>query len=324
MTILVTGAAGFLGRHIVRDLLARGEDVLEVDPAYSLKGDQPQSEKWIGRRIEDAASRDGSRRMISQAKIDAILHLGSPVGALGVTHYRGEVAYRICAAANAVGRIGIDHAAPVLNFSTSEIYGFGGHYAETDSAVVPARNSPRLAYAVGKLAAEQDLHSVPELRVTSVRLFNMAGPGQNARLGFVLPRWVDQVAAGEALTVFGSGLQTRCMMHVADLVEFVQVWLERAFGDQLGIGAVFNVGNPDNRTTMLDLARLVQAVTEIEWGETSPLETMLDGRVVYRSPDYEEAEGRSKMPILGKALGLGWKPTRSLRAIVEDVVRDHR
>jgi UDP-glucose 4-epimerase len=173
----------------------------------------------------------------------------------------------------------------------------------------------RWAYACAKALDEflalAHFHS-SRLPVVVVRLFNTVGPRQTGRYGMVIPRFVAQGLAGEPLTVYGEGTQTRCFAHVADVVGV----LARLIGEPRAYGQVFNLGN-DEEVTILQLAEQVRALTGsrseirlIPYDEayTSGFEDM-----IRRVPDL------SKIGAL-----LNYRPERNLDDILADVLADRR
>jgi UDP-glucose 4-epimerase len=152
-----------------------------------------------------------------------------------------------------------------------------------------------------------------KLPTVVVRLFNTAGPRQTGRYGMVIPRFVGQALAGRPITVFGSGMQTRCFCHVGDvvtaLIDLMQVG-ERSYGE------VFNVGSQEE-ISMLALAHRIRDLTD----SSSEIQVI----------PYEHAyeAGFEDMPrrypdIAKIEAALGWKPTRSLDEILGNVIRYHQ
>jgi nucleoside-diphosphate-sugar epimerase len=309
-TVAVTGGAGFVGKRVCLALRMAGLDPFVIDPNYRVAMD------CDGRAcmIEDVRSIGRSH---------AIIHLASPVGTLGVVEQRGRVAARIVSAAHAALDLAMTSDCPLVNVSTSEVYGIqpgtDTPIAETAGVSYPPRWSARLAYGIGKLAAENDLHtSDHRTAVVTVRPFNIAGPGQDPALGFVIPRMIDQVLAGEPITVFGRGMLRRCFMHVDDLAQLLVLLV----GVRKADGMILNAAGPlDNEVTIRELARLVQERTERILGATSPI-SFVDGKTVF-GPDWEEAAAGSKVgdSTLAQEL-VGWKSETPLAAIVDDVIHD--
>jgi UDP-glucose 4-epimerase len=118
--------------------------------------------------------------------------------------------------------------------------------------------------------------------------------------------------AGEPLTVFGTGRQTRCFAHVADVVEA----LVRLFESAQAVGQVINIGN-DEEVTILSLAERVR----IQTGSRSPI------RLVPYSEAYTAGfeDMRRRVPDLSRIRRLiGFQPTRGLDQILQDVITEHR
>src|SRR5207248_5506066 len=142
----------------------------------------------------------------------------------------------------------------VLVASTSEIYGknSAGPLSEESDRILGSPSVARWAYSTAK-AVDESLaymyHRERGLPTLVVRLFNTVGPRQSPAYGMVIPRLVRQAVAGEPMTVFGDGHQTRCFCHVVDVVEA----LVRLLGEPAAVGDVFNVGSQDE-ISMLALA----------------------------------------------------------------------
>lgn len=302
MKILCTGGGGFLGQHVVADLDRHGHNVIVVDPAGQ---GVLRSGDAIFERIEHATN---------IPDFDVAIHLAAPVGTYGVVRHAGTVASQIMASTSAVLDLCAARDAKLINVSTSEVYGFDGYYRESAVCEVPPRHSPRLAYAVGKLAAEQDVHS-SGVDARTIRPFNMAGPGQNHELGFVVPRWCRQLLDGVPLTVFGDGLYRRTFCHVHDFCDLIGLYLDR-WDD---IPTVVNAGNPANETSMIDLARRFQDVVAQDPSADVPLVEFVDGRDVFGLL-WEEAAGHDKIAVIDRAHQIGWNPKRSLDSIIRDTL----
>ena len=148
------------------------------------------------------------------------------------------------------------------------------------------------------------------LPVVVARLFNTVGPRQTGRYGMVIPRFVAQGLAGEPITVYGDGTQTRCFAHVADVVGA----LVRLMGRPEAAGQVFNVGN-DEEITILELAERVRALT----GGRSPIRLVPYGEAY--TAGFEDMVRR--VPDLTKIRRLiGYRPTRDLDQILADVLAE--
>jgi UDP-glucose 4-epimerase len=178
-----------------------------------------------------------------------------------------------------------------------------------------ATDKGRWAYACSKAIDEflaMAYWREQALPTTVVRLFNTVGPRQTGSYGMVVPRLVGQALAGEPLTVYGDGRQTRCFCHVADIVRA----LLDLMAEESAYGNVFNVGTTAE-ISILDLARRIIEVT----GSDSDISLI----------PYDEAYGEGfedmyrRVPDTSKVQALiGWRPTRTLEDVVQDVVAHQR
>jgi nucleoside-diphosphate-sugar epimerase len=324
--ILITGGFGFIGGHLLNHLLnapvrenANRPTVHVVDnlstapvPVETLLSDlnYPQGLTY------DIADIYEWLRNGTGDDWDVIIHLASPVGPAGILNHAGIMAHEIIR--DTVGLIQLAKRcnAILIDVSTSEVYGGGdqGLCHETMIRYVPAETTVRLEYAMGKLAAETSIINecaVNGLRAAIIRPFNVAGARQSGQGGFVLPRFVAQAMTGQSLTVFGDGSQLRAFTHVADIADgIVRVMNKlRKNGKR---GEVYNLGNPDNRISILELAERVLDVV----GSNSDI-VFVDGRTVYGK---HYAEAADKFPDATKAMTvLKWKPEYSVQDTIQSV-----
>ena len=303
--ILVTGGFGFLGGHLVELLLADPENRVHIVDNLSTS---PLPVEDLLRDIDPAARStysimdiDAFCREDSSANWDEIYHLASVVGPAGLLPHAGRIAASIINDTASIANTALRAGAKVVDVSTSEVYGGGqaGYCSESMPKIVPALASARLEYAVGKLAAETallNLAATQDLDVRIVRPFNVTGPRQSGRGGFVLPRFIGQALAGMDITVFGDGRQIRAFTHVKDMVNGIVHAMR--YGCK---GGVYNLGNPANRCSILELAEEVRKISQ-----TTSNIVLIDPRSVY-GPFYEEAN--NKFPDASKAMAeLHWQP----------------
>ena len=312
MRVLVPGGLGFIGSRVARDLVRRGHSVTIADDCSG-----HVTERVAG----TVAALSPIERFVSQTSVigpwDAIIHCAAPVGGLGVVK-AGMVASRIMSATEAVIHIAREHGAALVNVSSSEVYGAPGAYTEDTPCIVPARYSHRLGYALGKRAAENDVHTAGLRSVVSVRPFNVVGPGQSAAKGFVLPRWVEQVRAGDDLTVFGTGEQGRSFTSIHDLAPWLCDLAERVAAEPRDYGVV-NAGAPQNHTTIRAFAFAVNMVA----GRSPSRVRFTTGVREYDDARYEEAEGTTKSPAnVDRARALGWNPVWTLDGIARNALAE--
>lgn len=315
--ILVTGGFGFIGGHLVERLLAdAGNQIHVVDDlsssplALDLLLAELGSPANLTYDIESVAAfclREGT------AAFDEIYHLASLVGPAGVLPHAGDIAVRIIADAAAIATLALRARARLIFVSTSEIYGGGqaGYCSEHMIRMVSPEPSARLEYALGKLAAETaiaNLCQARDLDAAVVRPFNVSGPRQSGQGGFVLPRFVGQAIAGAPLTVFGDGRQLRAFTHVTDIAAGLVATMERGRR-----GESYNLGNLDNRCTILELALETKALT----GSRSEVR-FVDPTTIF-GPLYCEAN--DKFPDATKArTQLGWQPAHDRARTIRDTI----
>jgi len=313
--VLVTGGFGFIGSHLVERLLPDPETRVHVVDNMSSSPIDVDTfvRQLVGRErltydicgLEDYCARGSGRRF------DEIYHLAAVVGPVGVLPYAGKIAGMMVNDTARIIALGLEHGAKVVDVSTSEVYGGGrdGYCSERDFKVIQPKVTVRLEYAVGKLAAEIALMNstrVTPLRACIVRPFNVAGPRQSGKGGFVLPRFIGQALRGESITVYGDGSMIRAFTHVADIADGLIATMARGAS-----GEAYNLGNPANKTSILDLAqRVLDRV-----GGPSKID-FVDPKELF-GPLFEEAN--DKYPDADKAMSeLGWLPKYDIDRVILD------
>jgi len=294
MRVLVTGAAGFLGSHLVDRFLALGYDVLGMD--NHVTGNPNNLAHLSAHGRFRFANQDVTRYIEVEGPLDGVLHFASPaspvdylelpiqtlkVGALG-TH-------------KALGLAMAKHARFLLA-STSEVYGDPLVHPQPESYwgnVNPV--GPRGVYDEAKRFAEaltmayQRYH---RLDTRIARIFNTYGPRMRPRDGRVVSNFIVQSLRGEPLTVYGDGSQTRSFCYVDDLIDGIVRLFERGSADPT------NLGNPHEFT----VRQLAERVLELTGSKSKIVERPLpvdDPQV--RQPDIRRARET-----------LGWEPSVTL------------
>jgi UDP-glucose 4-epimerase len=301
-TAIVTGGAGFIGSHLVDRLLREEWEVVNVDD-FSTHHDKrwPMNTAYLLQgRVQDVVMR--------KPHVDAIFHLAGKVGPTGVLRYAGLIAKDTVDSTTRVADWGKWYECPVIDISTSEIYGSPDkENAEHDPKVFPTSHSARMEYAVAKLAAETLLLNTPDLDVRIVRPFNIAGPRQRPDGGFVIPRFVQQALQDKTLTVYAPGTQRRAFTHVDDFVDGVMLAYHKGVK-----GEAYNMGNPWNVASIMDIAATVLA--EVGKGRIE----VVDPNTLH-GPEFREAP--EKVPNADKAMReLGWMPKYGRRRIITDTI----
>jgi UDP-glucose 4-epimerase len=313
---LVTGGAGFIGSHTVERLIDAGHEVTVLDNLST-------------GRIENLASVEDRIELVHGSVLDALLvddlvsrnevvvHLAAAVGVRLIVEKPLHSLITNIRGSETVLEAAHRYRSKVLIASTSEIYGknSSGSLREEDDRILGNTKTSRWGYSTSKAVDEILAFAYfreRDLPTVVVRLFNTVGPRQSPAYGMVLPRFAAQAVAGEPLTVYGDGRQSRCFCHVSDVVTALVALLDepRAEGD------VFNIGSTEE-VTIMELAERVRAAA----GSKAEIRTI----------PYEEAwdEGfedmRRRVPDITKVGSLiGWKPERNLDEIIAEVLDDAR
>jgi UDP-glucose 4-epimerase len=203
----------------------------------------------------------------------------------------------------------------VVVASTSEVYGksVAVPFREDADLVLGATSKHRWAYACSKMLDEflaLAYHAEKKVPVVIVRFFNTIGPRQTGRYGMVVPRFVAQALAGEPITVYGDGTQSRSFTYVGDVVRALLALIEHPGA----VGEVFNVGNGEE-ITIRALAERVRAMTS----SSSPVVTI----------PYDEAyqagfeDMPRRVPDIAKIRALvGYEPRVALQDMLTEIIGD--
>lgn len=302
MNIAVTGGAGFVGSHLVDALLARGDSVVVFDDLSTGTTENLADALASGRcelRVQDV-----SQGITCDIEVREVYHLASPASPPAYLARPLETL--------AVGSEGTRHAlelarrdgAKFLLASTSEVYGNPIEHPQRESYwgnVNPV--GPRSVYDEAKRFAEalstayRRTHGLP---VAIVRIFNTFGPRLAEGDGRIVSNFICQSLRGEALTVYGTGDQTRSLCYVSDLVRGLQLACAASFGEPI------NLGNP-HEMTVLEIATLIHRVT----GSSSD---------VIHQPLPQDDPTRRRPDIERAATVLDWSPEIDVATGIEMAV----
>jgi dTDP-glucose 4,6-dehydratase len=287
---VVTGGAGFLGSHLCEKLLAAGMEVVCIDNL--LTGSLSNVEHLFGRQGFVFLRYDVTNYLHVPGEVDFVLHFASPASPIDYLELPIQTLK--------VGSLGTHKAlglakakgARFLLASTSEVYGDPLVHPQPESYwgnVNPV--GPRGVYDEAKRFAEamtMAYHRFHHLSTRIVRIFNTYGPRMRVNDGRVVPAFISQALAGQPLTVFGDGTQTRSFCYVDDLIEGIVRVLLSDISDPV------NLGNPCEMSVLHfaeTILRLTNSSSKIEF---RPLPED-DPKV--RQPDITLAYTR-----------LGWRP----------------
>lgn len=293
--ILVTGGAGFLGSHLIDRLLDLGHEVLCVDNLFT--GAKRNIDHLYGHPLFEFMRHDVTFPLY--VEVDQIYNLACPASPV---HYQHDpVQTTKTSVIGAINMLGLAKRlrCKIFQASTSEVYGDPAVHPQTESYwgnVNPI--GIRSCYDEGKRCAETlffDYQRQHGLDIKVARIFNTYGPRMHPADGRVVSNFIMQALAGEAITIYGDGSQSRSFCYVSDLIEG---WL-RLMETPVGFTGPVNLGNP-NEFTMLQLANEVIDLT----GSPSKLEfrTLPQDDPRQRQPDISLARNK-----------LGWEPAVELR-----------
>jgi UDP-glucuronate decarboxylase len=293
--VMVTGGAGFIGSHLCKRLLARGDEVLCVDNFYT--GSRRNVQHLLDNPLFELMRHDICFPLY--VEVQQIFNLACPASPV---HYQFDpVQTTKVSVIGAINMLGLSKRvkAKILQASTSEVYG--------DPSVHPQEESywgnvnpigPRSCYDEGKRCAETlffDYHRQHGLPIKVARIFNTYGPGMHPNDGRVVSNFVVQALSNQDITIYGEGNQTRSFCYVDDLVE----GLIRLMETSSKVTGPINLGNP-SEFTIRELANLVIDLT----GSSS--------KIIFRPLPQDDP--RQRCPDITKAGELlSWKPTVALR-----------
>ncbi len=300
--VLVTGGAGFLGSHLCDRLIAEGAEVLCLDNFFT------------GRRSNVAHLLEHPRFELMRhdvtfplyVEVDEIYNLACPASPV---HYQYDpVQTTKTSVHGAINMLGLAKrtGAKILQASTSEVYGDPAVHPQTEEYwgnVNPI--GIRSCYDEGKRCAETlffDYHRQHKVKIKVARIFNTYGPRMHPNDGRVVSNFIVQSLAGESITIYGDGSQTRSFCFVDDLIDgFIR------FMDTPGeITGPINLGNPDEFT----IRELAELVLDQTGGESELVEKSLPAD-----------DPQQRKPDIGVAREtLNWEPKVKLAQGLERTV----
>lgn len=313
---LVTGGAGFIGSHLVDSLLSDGHHVTALD---NLSTGSLANLEWAMTNprflfiqgsvvdpyvVDDAVSNS-----------DIVMHLAAAVGVETIMTKPLRSFYTNVRGSETVLEAVHRYNRKVFVASTSEIYGKNTTVPLTEDSdrIIGPPTLTRWSYSTSKAVDEiltNLYHAERGVETVIARMFNTVGPRQSPAYGMVLPRLVRQALTGQPLTVYGTGNQTRCFLHVSDAVRAIRLLMD----DERAVGRTFNIGSSEE-ISIRDLARRVLDVT----GSDSPITALSYDDAFGANSGFEDMVRR--VPDTTRIRELtGWTPTLDLWQILEDTV----
>jgi len=292
--ILVTGGAGFLGSHLCERLLSEGHDVLCVDNFFT--GRRSNVAHLLGSPRFEVMRHDVTFPLY--VEVDEIYNLACPASPI---HYQHDpVQTTKTSVHGAINMLGLAKRlrAKILQASTSEVYGDPVVHPQTEDYwgnVNPI--GFRSCYDEGKRCAETlffDYRRQHNLRIKVARIFNTYGPRMHPQDGRVVSNFIMQALAGEPITIYGDGRQTRSFCFVSDLIDGLVRLMDT--GDE--VTGPINIGNPVEMT----IRELAEAVIRLTGSSSQLINAPLpQDDPVQRQPDISLARQT-----------LGWQPSVDL------------
>jgi UDP-glucose 4-epimerase len=316
MKIFMTGAAGFIGSHLVEHLLSNGHQVTGLDDLSTgtlnnlrSVADHPEFRLVQGSILD----RDLVGKLTEGC--DQVYHLAAAVGAFVIRDRTLESLRTNIHGTENVVEAASRCGAVLLAASTSEIYGKNAKpgLSEEDDRIIGSPLKSRWSYSEAKAIDESLIDAYCRergLKAVIIRFFNTVGPRQTGRYGMVIPRLTRQALAGEPLTVYGTGEQIRCFCHVHDVIPA----LTKLIATPEAYGRAVNLGN-NEPTTINELAKRIIVATHS--ASAISYTPYLDAY----GPGYEDMQRRIPDCTLARTL-CGFAPQHTLDDIIKAVVED--
>lgn len=315
---LITGGAGFIGSHLTEELIKRGYHVEALDNLST--GRYENVSKLEGNSnfqliVGNILNETLMDKLVERS--DIVFHLAAAVGVELIVKKPLESLTTNIKGSEIVLEMAHRYRKKVIITSTSEIYGknTNGPLKEDEDRILGSPLKSRWSYSTSK-AVDEILAYVywkeKQVPTVIVRLFNTVGPRQTGAYGMVLPRFVSQALKNESLTVYGSGKQSRCFLHVGDAVDAIINLSENMNAE----GEAFNVGSQEEIT----IEGLARKVTEL---------TKSNSNIVYIPYDKAYEEGfedmERRVPDINKINALiGFRPKFNLEGIIKSVIEYYK
>ena len=315
MKYLLTGGAGFVGSHLLDQLVDRGDSVIVLDD-FSTGRRENITHHSRNKAVEVIEGSILNSYLVDKlvGKSDRVFHLAAAVGVFNIVNHPLESLTTNIKGSENVFEACLKHNKPVLITSSSEVYGknTSNLLNEESDRVVGAPHKIRWSYSDAKAIDEAMaivLYKKKGLETRIVRLFNTVGPRQIGRYGMVVPRFVEAALRNEPLTIYGTGKQTRCFGHVADVVDAILKVddCKEAIGKPINIGVNQEISIGELAKKVIYLSKSKSVINYLSYVEAY-------------SEDYEDMERRVPDNSRLRALTT-WTPLRDIDNIIQDLSR---
>jgi UDP-glucose 4-epimerase len=320
MHALITGGAGFIGSHLTDLMVGRGDSVTILDDLSTGRLENLNAARGYAKeRVEFVNGCVTDARLVNRLahQADLVVHLAAAVGVFRIQNDTLRSLHINLRGTEVVLEAAHQAGTRLVVASTSEVYGKNdcdGLNEESDR-IIGSPLLSRWSYAEAKAIDETLTYQYVRhlgLQAIIIRPFNTTGPRQRGRYGMVVPRFIQQAMAGEPVTVYGTGEQSRSFGHVFDVVGAIATLV----GTPDAYGQVFNIGNPA-QITINGLAEKVIDRT----GSSSKI-VHVDYETAY-GPGFEDMQRR--VPDITKIATLtGYQPKYSLDDVIDTIVAERR
>ena len=316
MRILVTGGAGFIGSHLVERLLKDNHEVVIIDTFET--GSEVNLQNILANSkltIVNGSILDKTLLLKVSKDVNYIFHLAAAVGVLNIVHKPLKSLYTNIRGTENILEVADQLSLPIFLASSSEVYGKNNSdkLSENSDRILGSTSILRWSYSQAKAIDESLAHAYrveKNLAIRISRFFNTVGPRQRGEFGMVVPRFISAALSNEVITIYGTGTQTRCFIHVLDVVDAMIVI---AFSENT-VGEVYNIGYPSE----ISISELAMKIIDI---------SNSNSRIQYKN--YEAIYGNSfedmerRVPNIDKLLKLGWSPKRDLNFILKEMIENN-
>jgi nucleoside-diphosphate-sugar epimerase len=328
MKVLILGAGGFIGSNLVQHLVEEGRhELVGVDMSdEKLQGVDGSNFSFVhadvstsGSLLEDLiAESDVVADLIAYA--NPSIYIEAPLDVINLNFIENVKTVEHC----------VKHGKRLFQYSTSEVYGkpSGSSYREDESdLVVGPVDRQRWVYAASKQLLERVIHAHGlrgDLEYTIVRPFNFIGP----KFDYLVPagslggprafsHFMSALLTGGPMYLVDGGEQRRSFTHIDDASVAFSVLLE----DQRATNQAFNIGNPDNDTSIRDLVTLMIDLYEELTGERISNEIIEISGEDFYGLGYEDTD--RVVPDISKLRSLGWSPKYDLEMTFRETIRSY-